>query len=56
VGSGRMADAGSFRTVRTLREGGGIADDAGWVARHLTRTKLGLALGAGGPRASRTSA
>ena len=44
-----MADAGSFRTLRTLREGG-IADDAGWVARHLTRTKLGLALGAGGAK------
>jgi NTE family protein len=49
LGSERMADAGSFRTVRTLREGG-IADDAGWVARHLTRTKLGLALGAGGAK------
>ena len=35
--------------MRTLREGG-IADDVGWVARHLTRTKLGLALGAGGAK------
>lgn len=48
-GSDGMADAGHFRTVRTLREGG-IADDVGWVARHLTRTKLGLALGAGGAK------
>ena len=49
TGSGGMADAGSFRTVRTLHEDT-IADDAGWIARHLTRTKLGLALGAGGAK------
>jgi len=49
TGSSGMADAGSFRTVRTLHEDT-IAEDAGWVARHLTRTKLGLALGAGGAK------
>jgi hypothetical protein len=35
--------------VRTLHEDT-IADDAGWIARHLTRTKLDLALGAGGAK------
>jgi NTE family protein len=42
----------ALRVVRTcVRETGGfpLADaDLGWLARHITRTKLGLALGAGG--------
>jgi len=49
VGSSGIADASSFRTVRTLHEDD-VADSAGWIARHLTRTKLGLALGAGGAK------
>ena len=48
-GSSGIARAGSFRTVRTLHEDD-VADNAGWIARHLTRTKLGLALGAGGAK------
>ncbi|MBD0330042.1 MAG: cyclic nucleotide-binding domain-containing protein [Thermoleophilia bacterium] len=33
------------------REDGGLAgDDSAWVGRHLARTKLGLALGAGGAK------
>ena len=31
-------------------------DDAAWIGRHLARTKLGLALGAAAPRATRWSA
>jgi predicted acylesterase/phospholipase RssA/CRP-like cAMP-binding protein len=40
---------GNFRVVRVL---GSEEDpgDTGWIARHLTRTKLGLALGAGGAK------
>jgi len=40
---------GNFRVMRAL---GSEEDpsDAGWIARHLTRTKLGLALGAGGAK------
>jgi NTE family protein len=40
---------GNFRVMRVL---GSEEDptDAGWIARHLTRTKLGLALGAGGAK------
>jgi predicted acylesterase/phospholipase RssA len=38
-----------FRVMRVL---GSDEDrsDIGWIARHLTRTKLGLALGAGGAK------
>jgi NTE family protein len=40
---------GNFRVMRVL---GSEEDpsDIGWIARHLTRTKLGLALGAGGAK------
>src|SRR6202167_3406877 len=41
VGSGGMAPAGSA---------GMAPADLAWLARHLTRTKLGLALGAGGAK------
>jgi NTE family protein len=40
---------GNFRVMRMLG-GGEDPSDAGWIARHLTRTKLGLALGAGGAK------
>jgi len=46
------ADA-PLRVLRAcpLHEGSGLtAADRAWVARHLTRTKLGLALGAGGAK------
>jgi NTE family protein len=43
-----MPDTDGFRTVRTLHRDD--AADTGWIARHLTRTKLGLALGAGGAK------
>jgi predicted acylesterase/phospholipase RssA len=36
--------------VRVLSSSGDGSVDAGWLARHLTRTKLGLALGAGGAK------
>ncbi len=42
-----------LRVVRTcaLRDGGVLgATDVSWLARHLTRTKVGLALGAGGAK------
>ena len=39
----------SMETVAgPLKNGNGV--DPGWLARHLTRTKLGLALGAGGAK------
>jgi NTE family protein len=41
--------AGAVRVVPV--DGGEIAaDERAWIARHLTRTKLGLALGAGGAK------
>jgi NTE family protein len=44
-----LGDLGNFRVMRVL---GSDEDrsDSGWIARHLTRTKLGLALGAGGAK------
>src|SRR5919106_1561496 len=41
-----------LRNVRVMRVLGSDEShcDAGWIARHLTRTKLGLALGAGGAK------
>src|SRR5207342_2782380 len=38
--------------VRVVTAPGGVlpADDAAWLGRHLARTKLGLALGAGGAK------
>ena len=36
---------------RVERRGAGLAaDDVAWLGRHLARTKLGLALGAGGAK------
>jgi NTE family protein len=49
AGSGGIAHADSLRTVRTLQECD-VAGNTGWIARHLTRTKLGLAFGAGGAK------
>lgn len=46
------ADA-PLRVVRTCQAHQGLSlsnEDIGWLARHLTGTKLGLALGAGGAR------
>ncbi|HEX4186671.1 MAG TPA: cyclic nucleotide-binding and patatin-like phospholipase domain-containing protein [Solirubrobacteraceae bacterium] len=51
--SGAWAPDAALRIVRTcpLEDGSGASDaDLAWVARHLTRTKLGLALGAGGAK------
>jgi NTE family protein len=42
-----------LRVVRCCRRAGDdhiSATDLGWLARHITRTKLGLALGAGGAK------
>jgi predicted acylesterase/phospholipase RssA/CRP-like cAMP-binding protein len=47
------ADDVALRVIRLcpLEDGLGPSDpDLAWVARHLTRTKLGLALGAGGAK------
>lgn len=47
------ADVGGVRVLRRLAAGDGapLSDDAlAWVGRHLARTKLGLALGAGGAK------
>lgn len=49
IGPQGSSGIGGFVVVRRLdagRDGG----DLGWIARHLTRTKLGLALGAGGAK------
>ena len=46
---GSQADVAGVRRLRTLGAGA-VADDLNWIARHLTRTKLGLALGAGGAK------
>jgi NTE family protein len=49
IGAQTSSSVGGFRTVRVLGSANsGI--DLGWIARHLTRTKLGLALGAGGAK------
>jgi predicted acylesterase/phospholipase RssA/CRP-like cAMP-binding protein len=49
VSTNNLGALGNFRVMRVL---GSDEDrgDAGWIARHLTRTKLGLALGAGGAK------
>ena len=47
------AEIRGVRAIRRLAAGDGapLSDHAlGWVGRHLTRTKLGLALGAGGAK------
>ena len=43
---------GALGNCRVMRVLGSDEDpsDTGWIARHLTRTKLGLALGAGGAK------
>ena len=43
---------GGLEKFRVMRVLGSDEDrsDVGWIARHLTRTKLGLALGAGGAK------
>lgn len=41
--------SGGLRASRTIGYGGGMQSIA-WLGRHLTRTKLGLALGAGGAK------
>ncbi|MEA2589553.1 MAG: hypothetical protein QOH66_2480 [Actinomycetota bacterium] len=47
VGDGRgMANGGVVRTINTAR----WTQSVGWLGRHLARTKLGLALGAGGAK------
>ena len=42
----------AISVVRELRGAGGLLDDdaVAWLGRHLARTKLGLALGAGGAK------
>lgn len=45
--SGKKPPA-SLSVLRPVPKGGPL--DPGWLARHLTRTKLGLALGAGGAK------
>ena len=51
-GAAPPATVGQRPVTRVLRcERSGIADrDLAWLGRHLTRTKLGLALGAGGAK------
>jgi NTE family protein len=47
--SGSPANDAGVRELRTL--GARVrVDDLSWIARHLTRTKIGLALGAGGAK------
>ncbi len=59
VGQDAMRASGAWSTDAPLRvvhrcepgRGMTLSDaDVGWLARHLTRTKIGLALGAGGAR------
>jgi NTE family protein len=48
-----LDDEAPVRVVRTCEAERGMQlapHDLGWLARHLTRTKLGLALGAGGAK------
>jgi len=48
-----LSSEGALRVVRSCEPEGGLrlgSADLGWVGRHLTRTKLGLALGAGGAK------
>ena len=43
--------AAGMRVIRVMAPGAGAAaDDVGWLGRHLSRTKVGLALGAGGAK------
>jgi hypothetical protein len=55
VSTKNLGGLGNFRVMRVLG-----SDEhrsaAGWIARHLTRTKLGLALGAGGAKGFAMSA
>jgi len=51
--SGEWPSQAPLRVLRTCTgtDSGGLAEDErAWLARHLTRTKLGLALGAGGAK------
>jgi NTE family protein len=45
-----LPDAGDAVRVLRARSGELDADGVAWIGRHLTRTKLGLALGAGGAK------
>ncbi|HYB30328.1 MAG TPA: patatin-like phospholipase family protein [Solirubrobacteraceae bacterium] len=48
-----LASADAVRVLRTFEPERGLrlgSADLGWVGRHLTRAKLGLALGAGGAK------
>jgi NTE family protein len=49
VSTKNLGGLGNFRVMRVLGSDE-HRSDAGWIARHLTRTKLGLALGAGGAK------
>jgi NTE family protein len=49
IGSQAPSSTGDFRILRKLDAKRGRSN-LGWIARHLTRTKLGLALGAGGAK------
>lgn len=53
VGDGaadRAPRLGEARVARRVARGPGRARDTAWLGRHLARTKLGLALGAGGAK------
>jgi NTE family protein len=52
LGVGRSSPDGVIRVLREDEHGpGGFSpDDVDWLGRHLARTKLGLALGAGGAK------
>jgi NTE family protein len=50
IGAQPSSSVRGFRTVRVLGSANG-GSDLGWIGRHLTQTKLGLALGAGGAKA-----
>jgi NTE family protein len=45
-----LPDAGDAVRIVRARPGELGADGAAWIGRHLTRTKIGLALGAGGAK------
>lgn len=47
--SGRVGEIAGARVIRVCPPGG-TPRDVGWIGRHLARTKLGLALGAGGAK------
>jgi CRP-like cAMP-binding protein len=48
-GDGCPTASSNVRVFRTARPGGSDGD-IGWIGRHLARTKIGLALGAGGAK------